>query len=153
MKLQDGSRHDALVDTGYRIGNAEGMRRGSEVEVYSIIGMVLGSVLFGAIHLAAWNFRFPTQTDRILWLVAAVASTVIFPAYFVLDIALLWCTEHILSMAAKLSDSFTDYASMFTTDLYILARIILIVEMFRCLFYLPPDAYTTTWASNFPHIG
>jgi hypothetical protein len=36
--------------------------------------------------------------------------------------------------------------------LYIIARLALLVEIFRTLFFLPPDAYVSTWASDIPHI-
>ncbi|KAK0715337.1 hypothetical protein B0H67DRAFT_645102 [Lasiosphaeris hirsuta] len=34
-----------------------------------------------------------------------------------------------------------------------IARLSLIVEMFRALCFLPPDAYVATWAANLPHVG
>ena len=37
--------------------------------------------------------------------------------------------------------------------LYILARLFLMVEIFRTLCFLPPEAYVATWASNIPHIA
>jgi hypothetical protein len=36
---------------------------------------------------------------------------------------------------------------------YVLARLFMIVETFRALFFLPPSAYIATWASNVPHIA
>jgi hypothetical protein len=42
---------------------------------------------------------------------------------------------------------------IFFGSLYVLARAFLLVEIFRTLFYLPEDAYVTTWASNFPHVS
>lgn len=37
--------------------------------------------------------------------------------------------------------------------LYILARLFLIVEVFRSLLYLPPGAFIETWSGSFPHFG
>jgi hypothetical protein len=36
---------------------------------------------------------------------------------------------------------------------YILARLFLIVELFRCLFFLPPSAFVSTWVSSVPHVS
>lgn len=35
--------------------------------------------------------------------------------------------------------------------LYVVLRALLIVEMIRFLFYIPPDAYFTVWADSLPH--
>jgi hypothetical protein len=37
--------------------------------------------------------------------------------------------------------------------IYILARLFLIVELFRCLFFLPPSAFVATWVSSVPHVS
>jgi hypothetical protein len=36
---------------------------------------------------------------------------------------------------------------------YILARLFLLVEVFRTLCFLPPDVFVDTWSGSFPHIG
>lgn len=36
---------------------------------------------------------------------------------------------------------------------YILARLALLVETFRALAFLPPDAYVSTWVSNVPNVS
>jgi hypothetical protein len=41
----------------------------------------------------------------------------------------------------------------FISIVYVLARLFLIVEMFRILCFLPPDAYLSTWATNIPHLA
>jgi hypothetical protein len=40
-----------------------------------------------------------------------------------------------------------------TVLVYILARLFLIVELFRCLFFLPPSAFVSTWVSSVPHVS
>jgi hypothetical protein len=37
--------------------------------------------------------------------------------------------------------------------LYILARLVILVELFRTLCFLPTDAYISTWASDTPHVA
>jgi hypothetical protein len=36
---------------------------------------------------------------------------------------------------------------------YILARLYLLVETFRTLVFLPPDAFISTWVSNIPNVS
>ena len=36
---------------------------------------------------------------------------------------------------------------------YVICRLYLVVEIFRCLYFLPPSAYVATWATNVPHVA
>jgi hypothetical protein len=36
---------------------------------------------------------------------------------------------------------------------YMVARLILLVETFRTLVFLPPDAFVSTWVSNIPNVS
>jgi hypothetical protein len=40
-----------------------------------IFGLFLGATVFGAVHIAAWNFVFPTPVESLLWKIAAVLCT------------------------------------------------------------------------------
>jgi hypothetical protein len=110
------------------------------------LGVTLGGVVFGAVHITAWNFVFPTLVERTLWRSSSIICTavmvLIFPLFIIIDLT----NEDwvIFSMLACLFIVFT---------LYIAARLFLIVEIFRTLCFLPPSAYIATWASNIPHIG
>jgi hypothetical protein len=108
---------------------------------YCILGLGLGSSLFGGIHIAAWNFTFPTKVELILWRVASIYCTVFLGLFIVLS-ALLSGFEWFRIQMKKLVSS-----------LYVLARVFMIVEMFRTLCFLPPDAYISTWATNIPHLA
>ena len=107
-------------------------------------GLILGSLVFGGIHLAAWKFEFPTRTEQILWWSAS-----------------LWCTCFcvIFSLQAFVLDLISSEDRLFNVGqmvlffTYVVARLSLLVEVFRTLCFLPPDAYVATWASNVPHIS
>lgn len=48
------------------------------------------------------------------------------------------------------------YANLFLffcLALYCISRIVLMVQMVRCLFFLTPDAFQATWAASLPHFG
>jgi hypothetical protein len=108
---------------------------------YFALGMALGSSLFGVIHVAAWNFTFPSKVELVLWRVASIYCTVFFSLFFGL-FALLNRFEWFHIQMNKLVSS-----------LYVLARVFMILEMFRTLCFLTPDAYTSTWATNIPHLA
>ena len=36
---------------------------------------------------------------------------------------------------------------------YVVARLFLMFEVFRTLFFLPPGAFVATWSSSIPHVG
>ncbi|KAH8812184.1 hypothetical protein F5884DRAFT_820164 [Xylogone sp. PMI_703] len=114
-----------------------------------IFGLLLSTTVFSAVHIAAWNFAFPTHGESLLWKIAAVLCTavglvcigVILLAYLVGSI---W--EDFAYVLAGLS-------LVLLTAGYIIYRLFLIVETFRCLFFLPPSAYVATWATNLPHLA
>ena len=53
----------------------------------------------------------------------------------------------------ELSDNLWIGLLVVLCSLYLLARLYLLVEVFRTLCFLPPDAYISTWAANIPHIA
>nr|OQO26896.1 hypothetical protein B0A51_08349 [Rachicladosporium sp. CCFEE 5018] len=122
--------------------------------LYSMI-LSLISALFGAVHLAAWTSTFPTTIERSIWRVATVISMVVFAMAF----ASTWLRSgNEMSDTAKLGtrtimNSIDDIIAIELMVTYPLARLVLIVEMFRSLAYLPPEAFIATWTSNVPHFG
>jgi hypothetical protein len=109
------------------------------------LGVTLGSVVFGAVHIAAWNFVFPTLVERTLWRSSSIMCT-----------AGMMSIMFLLFIIASANDwlIYIMIVCLFIVfALYIAARLFLIVEIFRTLCFLPPSAYIATWASNIPHIG
>jgi hypothetical protein len=110
------------------------------------LGVTFGSVVFGAVHITAWNFVFPTLVERTLWRSSSILCTtaILLCISFIYIGDLIGEDWVVFIMVACLSIVFA---------LYIAARLFLIVEIFRTLCFLPPSAYIATWASNIPHIG
>ncbi|PVH80741.1 hypothetical protein DL98DRAFT_515134 [Cadophora sp. DSE1049] len=116
---------------------------GQDDPYQSLIGLILGSSIFGGIHCAAWNFSFPTGVERLLWRVTScycVAYIFIWYGLFV-------------SSTLLGAPWFRRWSVRAAASLYVLARFYLLVEVFRALAFLPPDAYTSTWSSSIPHVG
>ena len=113
-------------------------------------GCIIGATIFGGLHCAAWNFQFPSSTERLLWRIAALMCTCL-PLLVVLG----------TGIVMRLQDSFEllvvdwDWNSIIMGFFYsyLVARIYIMVEVFRTLCFLPPEAFRTTWSTNVPHIG
>ncbi|KAL7900576.1 hypothetical protein HDV64DRAFT_290471 [Trichoderma sp. TUCIM 5745] len=97
---------------GAPLHDADG-RTSSDSKKFAIptaAAMLAAMILFGSIHIGAWNFTFPSTFELYLWRCAILL-------------------------------------------LYTASRLIILVEVFRTLCFLPPDAFVSTWASNLPHTG
>jgi hypothetical protein len=116
------------------------------VSLGDVLGLFLCATVFGAVHIAAWNFVFPTPVESLLWKIASLLCTTLGLAFgpFV-----------ILPLSFDI-DPFefipTTLAFLFFV-IYIVCRLFLVVEIFRCLCFLPPSAYISTWATNVPHVS
>ena len=128
-------------------------------ESYSFL---FSSAVFGAIHFAAMKSTFPSHIEKVLWLAAssvcsciALLSVVIF---MVLTTGIFFIEHH---LSGRLAETMNGYLAVWLSmlnpvgvaTLYVTARLFLIVELFRCLFFLPPSAFVATWASNIPHVS
>jgi hypothetical protein len=120
-----------------------------------IITLAAG-VLFGALHCIAWKFHFPTPVERLLWRVSSVflAGS---PPLYLSTLTLTTLTRQAGASCgmnfAPLTGVFFKYFSMVLTALYVAARLFIMVELFRSLLFLEPDAFVTTWSLSVPHIG
>lgn len=109
-----------------------------------VLAMMFGATLFGGIHVAAWNFDFPTSIELILWRSASVYSAACGP---------------IILLMGLIFGSYEDVEKrllvifLVLVFLYITARLFLLVEIFRTLLFLPPLAYVRTWTADIPHFS
>jgi hypothetical protein len=130
-----------------------------DTDTAELFGFALTSMAFGAIHFAAINSQFPSHTERILWCVASAICTSIM-LLIIFDMALpAWfysLAKHTLGVSSDYLEARKWALRMLiylTVLVYILARFFLIVELFRCLFFLPPSAFVSTWVSSVPHVS
>jgi hypothetical protein len=131
---------------GSRIPN-DALDNGFELIVLHV-GVSIGGILFGAIHMAAWNLTFPTLIEQTLWRMTSIMATTL-PGVMYLCLLL----QQFFLPHYFLPVNLIKIWNIFFGTLYLMARAFLLVEIFRTLFYLPEDAYVTTWASNFPHVS
>jgi hypothetical protein len=122
-------------------------------------GAIFGGVVFGSLHCLAWNFHFPTPIEASLWRICSVLTTAL-PILFA-HASYLWATapmgiftfDMIRSVKGKSRLTLIAAYIIVLITAYILARLFIIIETFRSLFYLPPEAFKDTWSSSFPHWG
>jgi hypothetical protein len=99
---------------------------------------------FGAIHLGAWDFHFPSLAEQLLWRISSIACIMVplliflFYRYFSYD----------------LRQSIGDIPFLVVAFLYLLSRVYMFVEMFVSLRAAPASVYQTPqWSQYFPSFG
>ena len=113
-------------------------------------GAIIGGTAFGGLHCLAWNFHFPTPAEASIWRICSIVTTVVVPIYFPVILSIAWLQNYIIVRARDIWISIFFFG---LTSMYFLARLFLIVETFRTLFFLPPEAFIETWSGDFPHWG
>jgi hypothetical protein len=127
-----------------------------------IMGMVLwgASMAYGAIHVAAWHYFFPTPLEQLFWRLSSVWVT--FCAAF-------WLVTNLLAHAFPIIDRVwvtynerrLGWLGTFVITIlcamcgvtYIIARGYLVVEAFTSIREVPTDVYRTpSWSQMFPHL-
>ncbi|KAL7789775.1 hypothetical protein V8C37DRAFT_417714 [Trichoderma ceciliae] len=111
----------------------------------------VGAAIFGGIHVVAWNFAFPSAVELTFWRCASIYSAVS-PLYLLLIVISCELSQHFYFSMEKFI-GVTGYALPFLGCLYVVARLFIIVEIFRTLCFLPPGSFVSTWTSNIPHIA
>ncbi|OAK96041.1 hypothetical protein IQ06DRAFT_352285 [Phaeosphaeriaceae sp. SRC1lsM3a] len=106
------------------------------------VGGIVTCVAFGALHIAAWNFYFPSPTERLLWRISSVFCTV-----------LLSCIMPFARLN-EASHSRFDGVMFVLFAVYILLRTYMFAEMFASLRAVPENVYQTPeWSQYFPFLG
>ena len=97
-------------------------------------------------HFSTWSYRFPSSVEAIIWKVAAGVVT----GYPLVVHVLL---RFGVKFGAWKNNSRWYFICVIVAAPYLLARIYLIVEMFRSLYFLPAGAFRTRWANDAPAFG
>ena len=111
---------------------------------------VVGGV-FGGIHCVGWFFDFPSSAEAMLW---RVSSAVLTGVAFLFPIFVMFIGFFIQFLnSTSLRKQFT--ATVFTIVLlvYVVSRLLLLVEAFISLRHLTPEMLALVkWTSFIPHI-
>jgi hypothetical protein len=125
-----------------------------------LVGSILGGAVFGGIHCLAWNFEFPTPIESLLWKICAALTTGIpllsaYPQFVWSDnngkILRPGSVDETTKFWDRINRKVCSATLLVLLIVYLLARVYLMAEIFRSLFFLPPDAFISTGSGQFPH--
>lgn len=111
----------------------------------SVVGL-----FYGGVHLAAWNYHFPTPAEQILWQVSAL-GTAIAASTFVLS---LWLSVFVTTNNSKWVGKICGFVFGIGVFPCLVFRVYLIFEAFFALRRLPIGSYDIAeWVNMWPHVG
>lgn len=97
-----------------------------------VFAAILGAFISGGLHLIAWNFLFPSNIERILWIVSSFVTALM---------PLLMFLFQLLTLALPIGDTAFSLVQSLGAVLVFLTRLFLNVDAFRALYFLPPNAF------------
>ena len=151
MFLNEGSdigAYDMKIPTFYaaesELENLDGVAR--------VICMSMVGVVFGGIHCIGWFFNFPSSDEAMLWRVSSAVLTGIaflFPILFTFVGFLLMGSNS----GNSLQEGFAIAVFSIMLLVYVVSRLLLLVEAFISLRHLTPGMLALVkWTSFIPHI-
>lgn len=137
---------DAICDAYIRLwkGRRQVWKEGLSI---SFVGLV-----FGGVHLAAWNSVFPTTVERILWKISATITATAWLGF----VFSLWLSVFVERKREE-SRIFSKLCGFFLgVGIFpvLLVRVYLLVESFASIRKLPLGSYSLdVWSNIWPHAG
>lgn len=132
----------------------------------SAIPIWLVSITFGAIHLLAWNFQFPTSAELWAWRIASLTALVLL--FFlglvqVLDVypginqpltfLVIWTKTYPAENSSLLRRWLVNTPETLGYTLYFIARLVIVTESFVSLRLMSSSAYQAVkWSNYWPHL-
>ena len=124
------------------------LKSAGELVAYIFCMPVVG-VVFGGIHCVGWFFTFPSSDEAMLW---RVSSAVLTGFAFLLPISFAFVGT-LLKSHNGLQASFAVAVLAIMLLVYVVSRLILLVEAFISLRHLTPGMLALVkWTSFIPHI-
>ena len=137
-----------VIASGYRTLWASRKRMWREGISISVVGLV-----YGGVHLAAWNSFFPTRAEKILWQISALA-TAIASSTFVLTLCLSVFVRRRRSDSTRWVGKICGIIVGIGLFPCFFFRLYLLLEGFLALRKLPAGSYQIAkWANMWPHVG
>ena len=127
---------------------------GSEITgdiIARLICIPVVGVVFGGIHCVGWYFNFPSSAEAMLWRVSSAVLTGMAFLMPIFAFFVVFLSQFINSTSLK--EQFTVAFSSIMILVYVVSRLILLVEAFISLRHLTPGMLAlVTWTSFLPHI-
>ena len=106
-------------------------------------------VVYGGVHLSAWNFEFPSAVEGLLWKIACVAIATAMVAFFIIALVIMV----IASTMGVEEEGLLNVLAGITMYSLTLCRIYIVVEAFVSLRAVPVGVYwTPAWIQMIPHV-
>jgi hypothetical protein len=105
-------------------------------------GAFFGGALFGGPHCLAWNSHFPTPGEALGWRICSITTTCL-PFLSLVPISY-WMSLNPYYRGKRgtaIQRMVTGLTCFLFLVIYVLARLFLLVEIFRDLGFLPPEAF------------
>jgi len=126
-----------------------------EKQVTAVVALV--TLLYAALHVAAWDIPLPTATEQLLWRIASVILVVCVIFWFFMDHFQEYLAHRRTKKGMAPEGTVVPWwripASLILTIVYSICRLYVIVESFTALRLMPASAYTQVdWGKWIPHI-
>lgn len=118
-------------------------------EFSRMLALYATGTLFSALHLAAWNWEFPSSTVRELWRIFAITTTGTGPATI-----LVVSVGVVVEKFYTNTDMFVSIVFYIFIFAYAASRIGLVVLILYCFSSMPAGVYeTVNWLQFLPHFS
>ncbi|KAH8670174.1 hypothetical protein BGZ60DRAFT_450079 [Tricladium varicosporioides] len=123
------------------------------------------SIVHAGIHLIGWNFDFPTRIEKLLWRISSIVLVVIMLVggavpvistrpWFDFSFNLLWIWVIDARKSTWIRRNIFNFLVNLAYLIYIIARVLIFVEMFVSFRSLPENAYAdVNWSAFLPHLS
>jgi hypothetical protein len=119
-------------------------------ELTATLALYATGTLFSALHVAAWNWEFPSSTARELWRIFAITATGTGPVLFLFVFAVFALGE----VNINTPDVVFGIVLFSLPFVYAASRIGLVVLIFYCFSSMPAGVYeTVNWVQFLPHFS
>ncbi|KAI0062757.1 hypothetical protein BV25DRAFT_1915884 [Artomyces pyxidatus] len=136
-------REELRVPTFYG-GNTGEDGNGSHADVVALCA----AMVFGAVHCAAWNYAFPSHTERLIWRISSLAIVAV-PGAMLLVVLVYLGTDGTQDVLETLA---FPPVFLLSGPIYVAARLLLLTLSFTTLRSLPYQAYQAVqWTLRIPH--
>ncbi|KAE8409777.1 hypothetical protein BDV37DRAFT_277432 [Aspergillus pseudonomiae] len=119
-----------------------------QTQNYIYLGICVGALIFGVVHLFAWSFPFPTDAEKLIWRISSFL-TALLPA----ALNAIWLLANRGNRETEIHKPWYLTMALVGISIIVLCRLFIFAEAFRSLYFLSPEAFSSTWASNAPHVG
>jgi hypothetical protein len=130
--------------------------------------LYISGMAFSAVHVAAWNWQFPSRTVQVLWRVASLSALLSSAFPLIIGFSLIFSYTILLREGTRVNTFYDsvenqiDYvinnSAIFLSSaaiiVYVVCRIIILFLTFYCFSSMPSSVYEKLdWTGYVPHFS